>query len=167
VEGKLERGGQKVIEGARQRTQRALRGELADAVRSGDLNEAENTWTELRARTGSRLDEASCHTLMNAYAQRGHLRRALSLYARMKEWRVRPSAHTFSILFNAYANLAQPSPAYLPKLKQLKDQEMPKYVLLPLPLPPSSSFIQRGCNPPTMSSLGTEWCRRWRSTTCC
>jgi hypothetical protein len=55
----------------------------------------------------------------------------------------------------------------LPKLKQLKDQEMPKYVLLPLPLPPSSSFIQRGCNPPTMSSLGTEWCRRWRSTTCC
>lgn len=68
---------------------------------------------------------------MNAYAQRGHLRRALSLYARMKEWRVRPSAHTFSILFNAYANLAQPSPSYLPKLKQLKDQEMPKYGVVP------------------------------------
>jgi pentatricopeptide repeat protein len=98
-------------------------------VRSGNLAEAEHTWTELRARAGSRMDEASCHTLMNAYAQRGHLRRALSLYARMKEWRVRPSPHTFSILFNAYANLAQPSPSYLPKLKQLKDQEMPRYAV--------------------------------------
>jgi len=120
---------------ARERSQRTLRAELAEAARQGDLHEANRLWEELRAQLGARVDASSCHALMNAYAQRGHIRRVLALYAKMKEWRVRPTATTYSIIFNSFANLHQPSPHFLPRIKELREKDMPKSVLPPPPSP--------------------------------
>lgn len=127
VEARLQRGGKKVVESAEKRTSRALRGEVASAVAAGRLEEAERLWQELRGRVGaSRMDGNSFHLLMNAYAQRGQLRRTLAFYDQMREWRVRPSPHTYSILFNAFANLKEPSVDYLPRIKRLREVDMPR-----------------------------------------
>jgi len=131
VENKLKRGGKKVIASAELRTKRALRTALSQAARLHRTDEAEHIWHEMRERVGaSRMDQASFNQLMNIYAQRGHVRRVMALYANMREWRVRPSAHTYSILFNAFANLKEASAsAYIPRLRALKEVDMPKYLL--------------------------------------
>lgn len=131
VENKLKRNGKKAIASAKLTTKRTLRVALSQAARQHRVDEAEHIWREMRERVGaSNMDQTSFNQLMNVYAQRGHVRRVLALYGNMREWRVRPSAHTYSILFNAFANLKEASAsAYIPRLKALKEVDMPKYLV--------------------------------------